>query len=357
MSTSTTITNLSKELLLPLKLSHLSSYNPNLQTSNALLHPVLEHHVASVSYLKEFITQNHSEVSLARSIKEECQSILALLKCHFGERGDKKEEEEEDFCSSTLLSITISLLRNILLLTDKRYLSSPQQRTSMEEEVVRVLGKAFSLSLTDRSSKTEGDVVDFGRRWASVPIAIGLFRLYHRLSHQRLSQNIVRALDSAFSADCPAESRLPPLESFPQSIRVSYLFWRGLMALSTPVGSGGTGQWGSKENSLLWLDESYLLSARWRKRKIAIFLILSKMANFILPTPALLENLSLSAFYGPLIGAIKYGDLSAWKAFCEDDHVRSFFIFYKIWTQVELCVYPIILRSLIRRMYLSFVLC
>lgn len=344
--------NISKEILIPTEFfitptTPLPYRVPNFQTSNTFLHSALELHSSCLNNLSEF-KSSLKENSLAMAIKEECQSILALLKCPFGDIGDS----ESNF-TANYFAILVSLLRNILFLTDERYLTTTTckelLKLSMEEEVVRVLGKSFSLSITDRSSK--GEIDDFGRRWASIPIAITLFRLYHRLNHERLSQNIVRALDSAFSPDCPHESRLPPLGDFPKFIRVSYLFWRGSMALSTPVGSGGTGQWGSKADALKWLEEAYVLSSFQKKRKIAIFLILAKMSNFILPTSALLERLSLSTFYLPLILSIRHGDLGVWRAFCQDECIKSFFIYYKIWSLIKLLIYPIILRSLIRRMY------
>lgn len=120
------------------------------------------------------------------------------------------------------LPILRRLAWNVYHLARASEATGPADSAIAREEAARVLAKAFTFCMTDRSPLSSS------RRWAAIFVAGLLFRLYFGLGTVRLAGNILRAIDTTISGG----EEFPSLIQLPKADAIIYCYYRARMALN-----------------------------------------------------------------------------------------------------------------------------
>ncbi|THH11476.1 hypothetical protein EW145_g621 [Phellinidium pouzarii] len=167
------------------------------------------------------------------------------------------------------------------------------QKTDCMEEAARIITKAFSHCVTDRSSPAAES-----RKWG-VYYAVGLvIKCYFRVKRIALSRNILRALE--------ANKDIPPLSSYPRAHQVTYRYYIGVIAFLNE-------DFEKAEQELTYSFYNCHADAQMNQQRILSYLIPLRILRGHLPSDNLLERFPLLAeVYNPFIAAIRKADIKAY---------------------------------------------
>ena len=148
------------------------------------------------------------------------------------------------------------------------------------------------------------------KKLAALDIVVTLFRVYFALNTLRLCKNLVAAVGSR---------QFPPFDTFPAAQRVTYMYFTGRLAIF------------DESYDEADADLSYALAhcprtAAANRARAAFFLVPVRLLRGALPSPRLLDACGLADAYGPLVAAVRAGDvggLDALLASRQWDHVRA----------------------------------
>jgi nuclear mRNA export protein PCID2/THP1 len=148
------------------------------------------------------------------------------------------------------------------------------------------------------------------KKMAALDIVVTLFRVYFALNTLRLCKNLVAAVGSR---------QFPPFDAFPAAQRVTYKYFTGRLAIFDEAYAEADA------------DLSYALAhcprtATANRARAAFFLVPVRLLRGALPSPRLLDGCGLADAYGPLVDAVRAGDvggLDALLAARQWDHVRA----------------------------------
>lgn len=194
-------------------------------------------------------------------------------------------------------------------------------------DCARILPRCFSLTTNDRAALAQS------KRWASLCVAILLFKAYFKLGTVRLCMNIVRALDSTVD--------FPPLEEFPKAEYLAYRYYRARFAIN---------------GADFVMAEEWLLPAVQKcpdgcsqRREIMIYFIVVRMIRGMLPSKELLVRNGLWREFGNLAAALKSGDLRSFDRVLMEN--QQFYIQKELFLLIQLNLRSMILQSLYKKMY------
>ncbi|KXN89484.1 hypothetical protein AN958_05646 [Leucoagaricus sp. SymC.cos] len=187
------------------------------------------------------------------------------------------------------------------------------------EEAARVIAKAFSNCMTDRTSPPAES-----RKW-------GVYYV-KRIS---LAKPILRALEA---------NDIPPLSAYPRSHQVTYRYYLGMLSFLNE-------DFVKAEEQLTLAFYNCHLDAHSNHQRILIYLIPLRIIKGHLPSDELLNRFPvLRELYKPFISSIKSGDLAAYdKALDKAEHqLLELNLWLTLEKARELCM-----RSLFRRAWIA----
>jgi len=197
------------------------------------------------------------------------------------------------------------------------------------EEAARLVNKAFTACLTDRSSE-----LPYSRKWGAYRISALLFRIYFSLGQLSLCANAVRAMGSA---------QLPPLDAYPAAARVTFRYYLGRFHFVNE-------RYAEAEKELMSAFKECHRDALTAKRQILYYLLpLRLLVHGAMPAGNLLSRYQLdTGFYAAALYAIRSGNVAAYRSLLDaNEHGLLGLGTFPIWERLQLVAY----RSLVRRVH------
>ncbi|EJD01368.1 uncharacterized protein FOMMEDRAFT_135593 [Fomitiporia mediterranea MF3/22] len=168
-------------------------------------------------------------------------------------------------------------------------------QTECMEEAARILTKAFTHCVTDRTSPPAES-----RKWGIYYVVGLVMKCYFRVKRIALSRNILRALE--------ANRDIPPLSSYPRAHQVTYRYYIGVIAFLNE-------DFEKAEQELTWAFYNCHINADANRQRILSCLIPMRILRGHLPSDELLDRFPvLSEVYSPFISAIRKADIKAYDA-------------------------------------------
>jgi COP9 signalosome complex subunit 12 len=200
------------------------------------------------------------------------------------------------------------------------------------EQAAWVINRMFTICLSDRADLHES------RKWGIYSTTNLLFKTYFKLNSVGLCKNVLRAIAAS-------EAEIPSLDRFPRSHRVTFKYYRGVIAFLDE-------NYTEAESHLTEALELCHKDATRNQEQILTYLIPAHLlTTHTLPTPALLSSYpSLQTLLSSLCKAIRSGSLSAFDhALAEAEHelVRRR-IYLTLERGRDIC-----LRNLVRKVFLA----
>ncbi|KAI0307068.1 hypothetical protein B0F90DRAFT_1807764 [Multifurca ochricompacta] len=169
------------------------------------------------------------------------------------------------------------------------------QKSECMEEAARVISKAFSNSVTDRTSSYQ-----MSRKWGVYYVVGLVLKSYFRIRRISLSKNILRALE--------ANRDIPPLHEYPRAHQVTYRYYLGMLSFLNE-------DYAKSEQELTFAFYNCHLEAQSNQERILTYLIPLRILRGHLPSADLLKRFPvLDELYAPFITAIRKGDIQNFDA-------------------------------------------
>ncbi|CAL1700282.1 unnamed protein product [Somion occarium] len=217
------------------------------------------------------------------AFKEECQ-LVSLFFRYF--------TQNSGWTLPALFSI-LRDLRDLAFDADLEARHKGQGDTANMEEAARIISKAFSNCITDRSSPYAES-----RRWGIYYVVGLVLKSYFRVKRISLSKNIVRAID--------ATPDIPPLSAYPRSHQVTYRYYLGMLNFLSE-------DFSKAEQELTLAFYNCHIGAHANQVRILTYLIPLRVLRGHLPSRELLDRFpALDDLYSPFIAAIRKGDIRAY---------------------------------------------
>lgn len=211
--------------------------------------------------------------------------------------------------------------------------STTRTLTANLEEATRSINRSFTLCLNDRNP-----ILEQTRKWGVYFFVGELFKIYFKLNKRALAKSVLKVLQNM-------QQQLPPLEKFPRSHSVTFLYYTGV---------------------LLFIDEDYVgakekltqafamchKKATKNKEYILMYLIPAQLLTSKRRTPSqqLWDEFSnLEVVYKPLVTAVLTGDLKLFDS--EMSARRRLFVKKYIYLAMEK-VRVLVTTQLFRKVYL-----
>ncbi|KAI5123395.1 hypothetical protein M0805_006103 [Coniferiporia weirii] len=168
------------------------------------------------------------------------------------------------------------------------------QKTECMEEAARIITKAFTHCVTDRTSPAAES-----RKWGVYYVVGLVIKCYFRVKRIALSRNILRALE--------ANKDIPPLSSYPRAHQVTFRYYIGVIAFLNE-------DFEKAEQELTHsFYNCYNDGAQTNQQRILAYLIPLRILRGHLPSDELLERFpSLAEVYSPFVVAIRKADIKAY---------------------------------------------
>ncbi|KAF8632316.1 hypothetical protein AX15_001939 [Amanita polypyramis BW_CC] len=205
------------------------------------------------------------------------------------------------------------------------------QKSDFMEEAARIISKAFTSCMTDRTSPP-----DQSRKWGVYYVAGLIMKCYFRVKRISLSKNILRALE--------VNTDVPPLSAFPRSHQVTYRYYIGMISFLNE-------DYANAEGGLTLAFYHCHTGSYSNQTRILTYLIPLRILKGHLPSEELLNRFPiLRNIFTPFISAIRKGDLAAFDKALESNERRL--VELSLWLIVEktreLCM-----RGLFRRVWVA----
>jgi hypothetical protein len=199
------------------------------------------------------------------------------------------------------------------------------------EQAAWVINRMFTTCLSDRAELHES------RKWGIYSTTNLLFKTYFKLNSIGLCKNVLRAIAAS-------EAEIPPLKLFPRSHRVTFKYYRGVIAFLDE-------NYAEAESHLTEaLDLCHRDATRNREQILTYLIPAHLVTTHTLPTPSLLSSYpTLDTLLSPLCRAVRSGSLSGFDealAAAEHELVRRR-IYLTLERGRDIC-----LRNLVRKVFL-----
>lgn len=199
-----------------------------------------------------------------------------------------------------------------------------------QENAAKLIFTAFQKVLSDRSP------LPHSRKQIVYYIANQLFKLYFRLG-------VIRQFDS-ISKNIVSSG--VEFGQYAKADRVGYRYYLGRYYLTQQ-------NYKRARQHLLWSYDRCLNAAAGNKRLILVYLITASLPLGIFPSDATLSHLPAGhAIFGPLMHAMRKGNLAAFHAHLDRDDVHDWLDTYGVWWYLNVRCDLLIYRSLFRRTFL-----
>ncbi|KAF8505867.1 hypothetical protein F5888DRAFT_1604664 [Russula emetica] len=203
------------------------------------------------------------------------------------------------------------------------------QKSDCMEEAARIISKAFSNCVTDRTSSYQ-----MSRKWGVYYVVGLVLKSYFRVRRISLSKNILRALE--------ANRDVPPLHEYPRAHQVTYRYYLGMLGFLNE-------DYTKSEQELTFAFYNCHLEARNNQERILTYLIPLRILRGHLPSTELLSRFPvLDELYAPFISAIRKGDIQSFDAALDKFERRL--VDLNIWLTLEKAR-EICIRGLFRRVW------
>ncbi|KAN0126748.1 hypothetical protein V8E52_000388 [Russula decolorans] len=203
------------------------------------------------------------------------------------------------------------------------------QKSDCMEEAARIISKAFSNCVTDRSSSYQ-----MSRKWGVYYVVGLVLKSYFRVRRISLSKSILRALE--------ANRDIPGLHEYPRAHQVTYRYYLGMLGFLNE-------DYAKSEQELTFAFYNCHLEARNNQERILTYLIPLRILRGHLPSTELLSRFpDLDELYTPFISAIRKGDIQGFDSALDKFERRL--IDLNIWLTLEKAR-EICIRGLFRRVW------
>lgn len=253
------------------------------------------------------------------AFKEEC-TLVSLFSRYF--------VTDTGWTLPALFSI-LRDLRDLACDADLQAVQNGQGGTAHMEETARIISRAFSNCVTDRSSPYAES-----RKWGVYYVVGLILKSYFRIKRISLAKNILRAID--------ANPDIPPLSAYPRSHQVTYRYYIGMLGFLNE-------DFVKSEQELTLAFYNCHLEARRNQERILTYLIPLRILRGHLPSRELLDRFPvLDDLYSPFIVAIRKGDIASYDAALEhmENRLIQLNVLLTIEKARELCI-----RSLFRKVW------
>ncbi|EPS98745.1 hypothetical protein FOMPIDRAFT_46713 [Fomitopsis schrenkii] len=247
----------------------------------------------------------------AEAFKEECTLVNSFLR-FFAQN------------SGWTLPALFSILR------DLRDLAFDVSTANMEE-AARIISKAFSSCVTDRTSPYAES-----RKWGVYYVVGLILKCYFRVKRISLSKNILRAID--------ANPDIPSLSAYPRSHQVTYGYYIGMLSFLNE-------DFTKAEQELTLAFYNCYTNARSNQERVLTYLIPLRILRGHLPSRELLDRFpSLDDLFTPFIQAVRTGDIRAYDAALDrcERRLVDLNLYLTLEKARELCV-----RGLFRKVWIA----
>ncbi|ETW84096.1 hypothetical protein HETIRDRAFT_415809 [Heterobasidion irregulare TC 32-1] len=199
------------------------------------------------------------------------------------------------------------------------------------EEAARIISKAFSSCITDRTSSHA-----MSRKWGVYYVVGLIMKSYFRIRRISLSKNILRAIE--------ANPDIPPLSQFPKAHQVTYRYYLGMLSFLNE-------DYTKSEEELTLAFYNCHVDARNNRERILTYLIPLRILRGHLPSRELLDKFPvLDELYTPFIEAIRRGAIKSFDTALDKWERRL--VDLNLWLTLEkgreLCI-----RGLFRRVWVA----
>ncbi|KAF8484665.1 hypothetical protein DFH94DRAFT_242785 [Russula ochroleuca] len=203
------------------------------------------------------------------------------------------------------------------------------QKSDCMEEAARIMSKAFSNCVTDRTSSYQ-----MSRKWGVYYVVGLVLKSYFRVRRISLSKNILRALE--------ANRDIPLLHEYPRAHQVTYRYYLGMLSFLNE-------DYTKSEQELTFAFYNCHLEARNNQERILTYLIPLRILRGHLPSADLLSRFPvLDELYAPFISAIRKGDIQSFDAALDTFERRL--VDLNVWLTLEKAR-EICIRGLFRRVW------
>ncbi|KAJ6615563.1 hypothetical protein B0H10DRAFT_1801123 [Mycena sp. CBHHK59/15] len=223
------------------------------------------------------------------------------------------------------------------ILRDLRDLAHDVKFLECMVEAARIVAKAFSNCMTDRTSPS-----DESRKWG-IYYVVGLaMKCYFKVKRISLTKNIIKVLDN--SADIPA------LAEYPRSHQVTYRYYVGMLSFLNEEYLKVRLRPSAEQELTLAFYHCHI-AAHENQERILAYLIPLRILRGHLPSDGLMYRFPiLQDIFAPFISAIRKGDIAAFDRALELRETRL--VELNLWLTLEkareLC-----LRGLFRRVWVA----
>ena len=228
------------------------------------------------------------------------------------------------------------IVRNLIVLANRADISVSKKngpRFRSEKYLLRCKEKVrtvFSKTISDRKGREQN------RKIALVEIAHQLLRLNFKVNTLQQCFSVLKTMNPML------RSSQYPLEGFPKSHSVPYMYYLGRLRLSE-------GNYVEAEECLDFAYDRCHVDAKNNRRNILYYAIPVKMVRGVLPTLEALTNHGLTKEFGELIRTVRTGNIHAFDAILQRDQER--WIAKGIYFLLVEWVRFIVLRNLLKRIW------
>ncbi|KZT71567.1 hypothetical protein DAEQUDRAFT_809881 [Daedalea quercina L-15889] len=257
----------------------------------------------------------------AEAFKEECTLVNSFLR-YFGTN------------SGWTLPALFSILRDMRDLAfdaDLEASSNGQEGTANMEEAARIISKAFSSCVMDRTSPYAES-----RKWGVYYVVGLILKCYFRVKRISLSKNILRAIE--------ANPDIPPLAAYPRSHQVTYRYYLGMLSFLNE-------DFAKAEQELTLAFYNCYTKAHSNQERVLTYLIPLRILRGHLPSRELLDRFPvLDDLFTPFITAVRTGDIRAYDSTLElcERRLVDLNLYLTLEKARELCV-----RGLFRKVWIA----
>ncbi|KAK7033557.1 COP9 signalosome (CSN) subunit [Paramarasmius palmivorus] len=330
--------------------TYLTQLNDAITARNAdnlkyLLHPPSPH---SKDLVKEFRNPTRAELEYYKGSMQEPWDDIAIqyvLTCsHVARRRSIEGFKEHTQLvshfynffgqnSGWTLPVLFSILRDLRDLAfdaDHQAKYNGLKCDSMEESA-RIITKAFTLCMQDRTSPPEES-----RKWGIYYIVGLILKCYFRVRRISLSKNVLRALD--------ANRDIPDLSVYPKSHQVTFRYYLGMLRFLNE-------EYAMAEEELTRAFYQCHTRAQANQARILIYLLPLRILKGHLPSEELLQRFPLvRELFAPFVSAIRNGDIKAFDRALESSESKlvELNLYLTVEKAREVC-----LRGLFRKVWIA----
>ncbi|KAI0053718.1 hypothetical protein FA95DRAFT_1552221 [Auriscalpium vulgare] len=234
--------------------------------------------------------------------------------------------------SGWTLPALFEMLRDLRdLAFDADVQADPGQKSECMESAARLISKAFSSCITDRTSPYQ-----LSRKWGVYYVVGLVLKSYFRVRRISLSKNILRALE--------ANRDIPPLQEYPKAHQVTYRYYLGMLSFLNE-------DYAKAEPELTFAFYNCHIDAHNNHERILTYLIPLRFLRGHLPSRELLDRFPvLDQLYMPFITALRKGDIKGFDAALDRSERRL--VDLNVWLTVE-HAREICIRGLFRRVWVA----